>query len=247
MTLFKTQNYEMFKLRPDNREIKKNHLQRLITSIQMRNLLEYRPIVVNEKMEVIDGQHRLEAAKYLKTDIYYSIAKDIKSEEMINLNVAKSWTLDDYFNFYVENGKKDYLELRRYIQNNSLSLSRALALVIGKSRKGLQGFREGLFTFNEHGSNIEITICKDTLEYISKYTTGAYFMNSTKFWKALLSLIKQPEFDLAQWKRNLEKLVSRISPRVSEKDYLELFLDIYNYRSKSPISLKMIEKSECDT
>ena len=37
-----------------------------------------RPIVVNKKMEVMDGQHRLMAAKQLGVEIYYQEEKNLE-------------------------------------------------------------------------------------------------------------------------------------------------------------------------
>ena len=64
MSLEKTKNYEIFKIMDCNRELSAANLQKLIGSIKSRNLLEFRPIIVNSKMEIIDGQHRLAAAGF---------------------------------------------------------------------------------------------------------------------------------------------------------------------------------------
>lgn len=66
----KTKNYSLFKKYAKNRDIDGRHVEKLIASIKTANLLDCEPILVNEKMEVIDGQHRLEAAKSLNLDIY---------------------------------------------------------------------------------------------------------------------------------------------------------------------------------
>ena len=58
-----TVRYDDFHILPGNREINQAHVLELIESFGKANLFDAHPVVVNEKMEVIDGQHRLEAAR----------------------------------------------------------------------------------------------------------------------------------------------------------------------------------------
>ena len=61
--VLQTNVHSIFKTQKGNRPINKNHLDRLILSMKKKYLIS--PILVNEKMEVIDGQHRLQAQKEL--------------------------------------------------------------------------------------------------------------------------------------------------------------------------------------
>lgn len=54
----KTFNYKMFKILKPNRKINNSHVRKLMESISARDLSEFYPILINEKNEVIDGQHR---------------------------------------------------------------------------------------------------------------------------------------------------------------------------------------------
>jgi len=120
----KTKKYDIFKFREDNRQkIDENHVKRLIESIKNRNLLEFRPIMLNSDYEVIDGQHRLLAAKELNIEIFYEIHKDLKSGDIIELNVAKTWQMEDYLNYYVKNGHKEYQNFDAFLKKNNLSIN----------------------------------------------------------------------------------------------------------------------------
>ena len=104
MAINKTKNYEMFKFREDNRlKIDQSHVNKLINSIQSRNLLDMRPIIVNSDYEILDGQHRLLAAKNLGVEIYYEIEEKLEHKDIILMNVAKSWAVCDYMNYFVKN------------------------------------------------------------------------------------------------------------------------------------------------
>ena len=105
-----TKNYDQFVLRPDNRAdgISERHVKLLMLSLKSKNLLHLRPIAVTESMEVIDGQHRLEAAMRLGLPIYYEVEKNLEAKDVILMNVVKPWSASDFFNYYVKNGYPEY-------------------------------------------------------------------------------------------------------------------------------------------
>ena len=52
-----TNDYEIFKILKGNRDINQNHVNKLVQSITEKDLRI--PIVVDNNMYVMDGQHRL--------------------------------------------------------------------------------------------------------------------------------------------------------------------------------------------
>jgi len=69
--VIKTKDYSIFKKHESNRGIDQNNLKKIVNSIKAEDLLAFRPILVDAQMRVIDGQHRLEAARLLDLDVYY--------------------------------------------------------------------------------------------------------------------------------------------------------------------------------
>lgn len=87
-----TQDYDKFVYNQKNRNINEAHVTALKRSIRKNDLLFAQPILVNEKYEVIDGQHRLQAAMKLNRPIYYIIKKGLTIDDAITLNVStKNW------------------------------------------------------------------------------------------------------------------------------------------------------------
>jgi hypothetical protein len=125
-----TKNYDSFKTFESNREINKNHLRRLVASIEHKNLLYLFPIVVNIKREIIDGQHRLAAAKELGVDVYFLIDGSVSKADiaMVNNN-RKGWSGKDYLLYYAKEGHKPYMELRSLLKYHPLSLIQAARLM----------------------------------------------------------------------------------------------------------------------
>ena len=64
-------DYAKFKTLIGNRKPNELHIKRLISSFKERYL--FSPILVNEKMQIIDGQHRFLSAKELNLPINYLV------------------------------------------------------------------------------------------------------------------------------------------------------------------------------
>ena len=74
-SVMKTTNYDMFKFMEGNRQTNSSNLNQIIESMKEKQLII--PITVNEKFEIIDGQHRFKACKYLGLPVYFIIEKGV--------------------------------------------------------------------------------------------------------------------------------------------------------------------------
>ncbi len=100
-----TNTYSIFNKVIGNRELDKNNLQRIKNSINEIGL--QMPILVNKTNSIIDGQHRLQAAKELKIPVTYIISKDTAEDNIDQLQISKKWTALDFCNKNALKGNKD--------------------------------------------------------------------------------------------------------------------------------------------
>ncbi len=234
----KTKDYSIFKLIADNRaRISESHVKKLEDSIKSRNLLDLRPILINSDFEVVDGQHRLMAAKNLGLEIYYQIKEDFKDSDIIAFTKSKSWNTDDYINYWCLQGNQEYIKLREFARLNAISISTALCINIGDSKSQRRAFSEGSFVFKPEYVAGEFSNCLDTIEYIKKMNGKSHYTSSSRFWRALLKLTSSQDYDHPRWMKNLQRRVERVGPRATIEDYCALFSDIYNARSAQKITL----------
>lgn len=240
----KTNTYDVFKFRTDNRPVNKKHVQDLVNSIKSHNLLELQPITINGDMEILDGQHRLLAAKQLGVDIYYQIEKKLTSADIITMNISKSWGAADYVNYYVKNGHLEYQRLESFMKEHGISLRVAMHLLLGASLDKKAEFRLGKFKFPEGDFTNALEMCWETVGIIKRLNGHSSYSTSARFWQCMVKLANHPEFDKKKWIFNLERLITRMGPRARMTDYLRLFMDIYNYKNHTKIDLLAEEKME---
>lgn len=237
MKIKETTNYDQFRLISGNRQINERHLAQLMGSISEHNLLDANPIIVSQTGEVIDGQHRLEAARRLSLPIYYVVA-GIGLTDVLRLNTnSRRWDMDDYLKSYVEQGNPEYITLKNFIEEFGLtpSLSRALLTKKTKSSDGrqrdIERFKRGEFAV----THLEYARQRaQLLLELNPYLVPGV-INHREFVAALektLSLVKPDEL--------IEKLQQQTSPlgrQATTRGYLRVLEDVINYRRRKPIRL----------
>lgn len=233
----KTTNYEMFKKLDINRPINKGHLARLKFSIQKNNLLEFRPIMVNEKMQVIDGQHRLEAAKLLDYPVYYQIQKDQEETDIILLNATiKAWSLDDYVNFYVKKGKPEYIKFQQVMKSYDLSANHLVRMMAHTAKT----LKSGNLPMPDLGKIEDIMTKKDQIIHLLKIKLPwdyQRYKRSSFFSRALMLFLDYSEVDFQKFYSKLETQLSLLRLCTNVKDYVKNFQDIYNWRNQHPVDV----------
>lgn len=106
-----TKNYKQFKFIDGNRDV--NHAAKIKKSIEAVGFLMC-PILVNEKMEIIDGQGRFTACKDMELPVYYVTQPGLGIEEVRQMNaVSTNWKLAEYIESYATCDRpiKDYIYL----------------------------------------------------------------------------------------------------------------------------------------
>ena len=98
-----TKNYDMFSSINGNRPKNQLHLKRLKKSMEEELLVS--PIIVNEKYEVIDGQHRLQISEELRLSVRYIVCDGYGLDQVHRLNQnSKNWQLIEFIKGYADMG-----------------------------------------------------------------------------------------------------------------------------------------------
>ena len=232
--VLKTTDYDQFQFYDFNRPLNENHVMRLKDSIETNNKLFANPILVDQDSFVIDGQHRLTAAKMLKTPIYYRKVSGVDQEDISTFNnINLRWKMEDFLHYHAERGNINYVKLRNLYNKVGLKITILLGLVLGRSITEFNIFKSGKFIFKDEFSRYPYEIYFETIEYIKRFRGDIKQFRSKRFARALFILASDPEFNTKRWFKNVTRLVNRFHPCVSEKEYLEMFEEIYNFGKKS--------------
>lgn len=231
MIIKKTKNYEQFKIMEWNRAVSTSRVSAIKESIEMYGYIP-NPIIVNEKLEVIDGQGRLQACSELGIPIYYIVVEGIGGTECIAMNCyQKQWTTRDYIDYYAKRGNSHYIKLQKLIsENEGVSLNVILRALHSPETKTI---RKGEFTLEDADYNQ----ARAKLRYIHQIQEVVKHNVSRSIASIIISLV---DYRLISKSRLLEQISKySFNYRVSNsEDALEEVQRIYNYRKKEKAFFK---------
>lgn len=234
----KTREYSKFHYVKGNRPIDPNHVKRLAESIREKNLLHLNPVLVTSQMHVIDGQHRIEAAKQLKVEVYYEVSDEITKSDMSRLNRnKKNWTITDYINYYCEEGYQIYIRFRDFArENHQFKLSSLLKIVIPNDGFG---YKQSVQNGEMNISNMDNA--KKIVGVITKINNLPYdfkFIYDSRFPLAIKKCLQTPKFNIDNLIEKIKTNPRRFVKCSTTEEYLELIEEIYNFHlSENKISL----------
>ena len=242
--IFSTTDYSEFKKLNGNRDVMENRKKLLMESIVERGWIR-NPIVVNEKMEIIDGQGRFEALKELNMPVEYVFAPGATIQDCINLNVKqKNWTHYDYIASYASNGIKDYQILQDALnKHKSLGVTVCQILLSGISGDGVRvtnSFKNGNFKVVDPDGVDDILFFADKAFEIIGSNNGRL-----RTWATVIKFVYYcDKIDKIRFMKQLSTHHIMIAPVSTVKQCLMLLERIYNYNHSKKNKVYFIPEYE---
>ena len=155
-TVYESSDYDMFKKLHGNRKINANNVKTITASMRSNGWLGA-PAVVNEFMEIIDGQNRIQAAINTQTPVQFIQRRGYRIKECIALNKnGVKWTLEDYADSWAQQGVDAYqwlIDFQKKYPCFSLSDLNAFcynnARTLQQSSSARNEFIDGKFTMTD--------------------------------------------------------------------------------------------------
>jgi hypothetical protein len=223
--IYQTFNYDQFKILNGNRMVHPGHLHRLKKSVEEKQMII--PIIVNEKYEVIDGQHRLEVFKQLNLPVYFIINPGYGIKEIQKLNThMKNWNVDDYLKCYCGQGIQDYVEYKEFRAKYGFGHQESLAFLMGSTSNFSKIFNDG---------NLKIKSLEEAEIAAQKVSQFAEFYKGYRrksFVYAVLSLLKHPEYDHSEMLKKVAMQQRNMVHCTNTEQYLNLLEDIFNFHKR---------------
>lgn len=229
-SVYVTKDYSIFKRLIGNRDIPESRISKIVESIQTIGWV-HNPIIVNEKMEVIDGQGRLTALQRLKMPIEYIIAEGAGNKECIYMNMNMvNWKLPDFIKSYAEQGNENYQRLLSLMQryaNGNLDIISTAVYRLSKSKH--RDIKQGTLQLTEDQYRAAIPrleYIKPILEEIDdKKLPGSM----VTLMQTLIYYYDYPEVDKDRLKYSVEKYIYNATPWVLNTDCEREVENCYNY------------------
>lgn len=228
--VYVTRDYGIFKRLVGNRDIPESRISKIVESIQTIGWI-HNPIIVNEKMEVIDGQGRLTALQRLKMPVEYIIAEGAGNKECVYMNMNMvNWKLPDFIKSYAEQGNENYQRLlslmEKYADGNLNIIFTAIYRI---SKAKTREIKSGILQLTEEQYEAAIPrleYIKPILEEIDdKKLPGSV----TTLMQTLIYYYDYPEVDKERLKYSVEKYIYNATPWVLNTDCEKEVENCYNY------------------
>lgn len=239
-TTNRTTDYKQFKMLVENRQTARTHINKLKDAIQKNpEIMEVQPILVNEKMEIIDGQHRFVAASELGLPIVYNQVKGLDIGTARDMNIMqRKWGITDYAFSYAKAGNVHYKAFNEFHKEYP-GISASLIMIVmggGEAENMAYDFRHGNFVMKREKDDIIWTL--DELNRIKTATNGEIPM-SKSFVTSLLRCIDRDDFEYERFITNLLRKPELFHRTSVVRDSLRMIEDIYNYNHSQANQLRL--------
>lgn len=230
MQVKETKNYEMFTSLLGNRIMNELHLNRLTKSMEEELLVS--PIIVNEKNQVIDGQHRLKVSKILGLPVRYIVCEGYGLSEVQRLNQnSKDWKMIDFISGYAQLGNKEYQYLMKFHEDSGLTITTCVTL-LSNSGSATNDIRNGVWVA-KHKKRANTIY--EWLQILRPYYAS---IERKGFVMALMHMYKREEFNFSQFVSKVSIQPTALVDCVRTEEYITLFESIYNYKSRNKVNLR---------
>lgn len=231
-------NYSNFKKTTDNRIVDVNspHFKKVLSSIEKHGYIPAYPIHVRtfgSGYEIIDGQHRFEAAKTLGVQFSYVVYDNGEIDIPTLNNTQGKWKATDYLESYAAQGIREYVKLKEIYDITKLPISVLVGIFAANDSYVIQ-FCKGELKITNESNGLAIV---DFIENIKQIYPQA---KNTRFVRAIRICFRNPLFSLKKLQQKMHTNPALLYNCPETVAFIEMIEKVYNYRSphKDKISLK---------
>jgi hypothetical protein len=233
--VFQTKDYDKFKFIKGNRPIIESHVKNLAKNMIENGWLTGSYIVINGKLEIIDGQNRLEAAKIAKIAVHYIIEKSANEDTVHGLNKnRKGWKIINHIQQFVDKNNRHYISLQEFM-NTYPHFRPTEAMMFCKNkyvRISAEHFESGQFTVNDMNK------ASKWAEKIIELKPYFKDYNKALFVRAIIISLSNEDFNLNEFVKKVKLRPLNMVSCGSVEQYIETIEKVYNHYRTDKITLQ---------
>jgi hypothetical protein len=235
ITVHFTKDLSKFNLHNVNREVKAPKVRRL-KNLMNADGVKLVPIIVNKNFDVIDGQHRLVAARETGNGIYYLVDNSIPTSSKGIFDAARKfnqsmneWSKKDYIHGFCVQGLEDYKTLDEFTKEFPMfSLTECIMLLqnSGTRHVAKDVFSDGRFKV------VNLNIARKWANHLLQLKPYFEFgYNKSLFVRAFIDILSsRPEFDFESFLHKVQLRPGSIYLCGDKVSYRIMIENIYNYK-----------------
>jgi len=226
-----TDKYEKFKILKQNRNLTRSHINQLKDSITKHGYITSNPIIVDENMNIVDGQHRFIACVEMGLPIYYEIINDAESL-LIDLNaIQKKWSANDYLKYYAQKyDNKNYIRVLDLMKKYHTTAETVFIIGLGKKSSGnlSKTIRNGELIFTKE----DALKVENQFKNISTVIKNIKMKATGRLIQGLIEISKLINF---KWNKMIDQSIKY--PTVAYNcrtavEYAVMLRDLYNFNTR---------------
>jgi len=226
--------------REDDKPPNKKRIEKIAESMIEQGFIKSYCIVVNAKMEILDGQHRFEAAKLLGIPVYFRIDDALTLKQIQTAGkLSRAWSRMDYINSYASIGNASYQRMKECIAKSAFREHCCLNILMRVYSKDVKVWtsqlQDGLIEFGPEKVATYWTI-HAKIEFVVNRIPE--YQNSANAIMGLLSLVMNERYDQSRMADKIAYISNRFVRRYSVREYIELFYEIYSFRTSPAHQIK---------
>lgn len=223
-SIYETNNYSIFKLKIENREINRQRVEKLKKQL-LEDGRQISPIIVNKYYEIYEGQHRYQALKELGWNIKYFIDNDLKTSDIKSINISQNkWNVKDYI--HANAGTNESYKKIEYLTKRYNLNIRTISLAV----KGTNFIETNLKYGNVYVKDSEFEAAVEKLNWLEPIMDKLKKIPQKRIFESIMiKCYLIPGIDR-------ERLANKITENImnysfgNEKQCLQAIQDIYNYK-----------------
>lgn len=242
-----TTHLNQFKFIDTNRKItnprSQKRIQQIAESMKTNGVLPI-PVIVTSRFYIVDGQHRIEAAKLAGVGVYYIIDEKIPNTErgvflaaqLIN-KFSQNWGKADYIHGFAELGYESYEMLEKFAQKfPQFSTTEQIMFLrnSGTDCVDKEKFANGDFVVKN------LKKAEDLANHFLELKDIFKGYNKSVFVRTVLTIIeKKKGFKFSEFIYKVKLRPTSLVLCGDKKSYSALIEDIYNYKRRESEKLNL--------